>query len=191
MAGDGPLERVERDPEDVQPAPESGEGEVADVLGAGAEGVPVGAIAVGWRQCLGYCGKEAERLSHGVGKLAVVADGLAEVPDPVLGTRRTASGLRRGLLEDPPRRAAPHRPADADTHRLLGCQIAGHRDGQVAKRIDIAATAIFAELTIDQISDLDLSYSPPFGSPWDALQAGAQTLSRKKSGIALRRRVRR
>ena len=81
--------------------------------------------------------------------------------------------------------------ADADTRRLLGCQIAGDRDGQVAKRIDIPATAIFAELTIDQISDLDLSYSPPFGSPWDALQAGAQTLSRKKSGIALRRRVRR
>ena len=42
-----------------------------------------------------------------------------------------------------------------------------------------ADTAIFAELTIDQISDLDLSYSPPFGSPWDALQTGAQTLECK------------
>ncbi len=63
---------------------------------------------------------------------------------------------------------------NADTGRLLGCQIAGHRDAQVAKRIDTAATAIFGALTIDQISDLDLSYSPPFGSPWDALQLGAQ-----------------
>jgi Pyridine nucleotide-disulphide oxidoreductase, dimerisation domain len=53
--------------------------------------------------------------------------------------------------------------ADADTDRLLGCQIAGHRAARAAKRIDTAATAIFADLTIDQISDLDLSYSPPPG----------------------------
>ena len=71
--------------------------------------------------------------------------------------------------------------ADADTDRLLGCQIAGHRDAQVAKRIDIAATALFARLTADQISDQDLSYSPPFGSPRDALQIGAQALSAPRS----------
>jgi len=29
-------------------------------------------------------------------------------------------------------------------------------------------------MTIDAINDLDLSYTPPLGSPWDALQAGAQ-----------------
>jgi hypothetical protein len=29
-------------------------------------------------------------------------------------------------------------------------------------------------MTIDAISDLDLSYTPPLGSPWDAVQAGAQ-----------------
>lgn len=64
--------------------------------------------------------------------------------------------------------------ADAHSGRVLGCQILGHRDGQVAKRIDVVATAVFAGLTIDEISDLDLSYTPPFGSPWDALQVGAQ-----------------
>ena len=72
--------------------------------------------------------------------------------------------------------------ADADSDRLLGCQIAGHRDAQVAKRIDTAATALFARLTADQISDQDLSYSPPFGSPWDALQIGAQALNAKQPG---------
>ena len=25
-----------------------------------------------------------------------------------------------------------------------------------------------------KLNDLDLSYTPPFGTPWDALQAGAQ-----------------
>jgi NADPH-dependent 2,4-dienoyl-CoA reductase/sulfur reductase-like enzyme len=63
---------------------------------------------------------------------------------------------------------------DRDSGRLLGCQIAGHRDGQVAKRIDIPASAIVARLAVEQISDLDLSYTPPFGMPWDALQLGAQ-----------------
>ena len=33
-------------------------------------------------------------------------------------------------------------------------------------------------MTVDGISDLDLSYTPPLGSPWDALQAGAQTWQR-------------
>ena len=30
-------------------------------------------------------------------------------------------------------------------------------------------------MTIDALSDLDLSYTPPFGSPWDAVQAAAQS----------------
>jgi hypothetical protein len=34
-------------------------------------------------------------------------------------------------------------------------------------------------MTIDGISDLDLSYAPPLGSPWDALQIGAQAWSRQ------------
>jgi hypothetical protein len=29
-------------------------------------------------------------------------------------------------------------------------------------------------LTVDRLSDLDLSYTPPFGSPWDAVQLAAQ-----------------
>ena len=29
-------------------------------------------------------------------------------------------------------------------------------------------------MTVDALSDLDLSYTPPFGSPWDAIQMAAQ-----------------
>jgi NADPH-dependent 2,4-dienoyl-CoA reductase/sulfur reductase-like enzyme len=57
---------------------------------------------------------------------------------------------------------------------LLGLQLFGHREAEVAKRIDIAAVALFHGLTVDAVSDLDLSYTPPLGSPWDAVQAGAQ-----------------
>ena len=63
---------------------------------------------------------------------------------------------------------------DRTTGRLLGLQLFGHRHAEIAKRIDIAATAIFNHMTVEAISDLDLSYTPPLGSPWEAVQMGAQ-----------------
>jgi hypothetical protein len=53
----------------------------------------------------------------------------------------------------------------------------GHPNGQVAKRIDVFATALFHGVTVDAISDLDLSYTPPFSAPWDPVQAAAQAMS--------------
>jgi NADPH-dependent 2,4-dienoyl-CoA reductase/sulfur reductase-like enzyme len=70
---------------------------------------------------------------------------------------------------------------DSATGRLLGVQLFGHKNAEIAKRIDIAATAIFHGMTIDAISDLDLSYTPPLGSPWDAVQAGAEAWTRQVS----------
>ncbi|HEY5023365.1 MAG TPA: FAD-dependent oxidoreductase [Acidimicrobiales bacterium] len=63
---------------------------------------------------------------------------------------------------------------DATTGRLLGVQLFGHKHAEVAKRVDIGAAAIFHDMTVDDISALDLSYTPPLGSPWDAVQIGAQ-----------------
>ncbi len=68
---------------------------------------------------------------------------------------------------------------DRKTGRLLGVQIIGRLGSEIAKRIDIPATAIFNGMGVDAISDLDLSYTPPLGSPWDALQAGAQAWARE------------
>jgi NADPH-dependent 2,4-dienoyl-CoA reductase/sulfur reductase-like enzyme len=70
---------------------------------------------------------------------------------------------------------------DRGTGRLLGVQLFGHKHAEIAKRIDIAATAIYCGMTVDQVSDLDLSYTPPLGSPWDAVQAGAQAWTRQKA----------
>lgn len=66
--------------------------------------------------------------------------------------------------------------------RLLGAQLLGHLDAEVSKRIDIAAAALHHGMTVDELNDLDLSYTPPFGSPWDVVQAGAQAWSRVASG---------
>jgi NADPH-dependent 2,4-dienoyl-CoA reductase/sulfur reductase-like enzyme len=68
---------------------------------------------------------------------------------------------------------------DRATGRLLGMQLFGHRHAEIAKRVDIAATAIFHGMTVDAVSDLDLSYTPPLGSPWDAVQIGTQAWTRQ------------
>ncbi|HEU5420223.1 MAG TPA: FAD-dependent oxidoreductase [Streptosporangiaceae bacterium] len=67
---------------------------------------------------------------------------------------------------------------DRATGRLLGAQLFGHKHAEVAKRVDIAAAAIFHGMTVGEVSDLDLSYTPPLGSPWDAVQAGTQAWTR-------------
>ena len=58
----------------------------------------------------------------------------------------------------------------------------------VHKRIDTAATAVYAGLGVEELSDLDLSYTPPLGSHWDVSQAVAQcwnvNVSRQPSAAA-------
>lgn len=63
--------------------------------------------------------------------------------------------------------------------RLLGAQLVGQRTAEVAKRVDTYATALHHEMTVAQMSDLDLSYTPPLGSPWDAVQMAAQEWERQ------------
>ncbi|MGN6676986.1 MAG: FAD-dependent oxidoreductase, partial [Streptosporangiaceae bacterium] len=68
---------------------------------------------------------------------------------------------------------------DRATRRLLGMQLFGHRSAEVAKRIDIAATAIFHGMAVDDVGELDLSYTPPLGSPWEAVQMGTQAWAKQ------------
>lgn len=63
---------------------------------------------------------------------------------------------------------------DTRDGRLLGAQLVGRRGTEVAKRVDTFATALHAGFTVDAMSDLDLSYTPPLGSPWDAVQVATQ-----------------
>lgn len=63
---------------------------------------------------------------------------------------------------------------DRKTHQLLGAQVAGRYGAEVSKRIDILATALLNKMTIECLNDLDLSYTPPLGGPWDLVQLAAQ-----------------
>lgn len=56
---------------------------------------------------------------------------------------------------------------DADTGAVLGAQAVGVEG--VDKRIDVLATAIRAGMTVDELIDLDLAYSPPYGQAKDAV----------------------
>jgi NADPH-dependent 2,4-dienoyl-CoA reductase/sulfur reductase-like enzyme len=67
--------------------------------------------------------------------------------------------------------------ADRKTAWLLGAEMVG-RDG-IAKRIDVLATAIQARMTIEDISNLDLSYAPPFAPVWDPILIAANSLKKK------------
>jgi NADPH-dependent 2,4-dienoyl-CoA reductase/sulfur reductase-like enzyme len=71
---------------------------------------------------------------------------------------------------------------DRASGRLLGAQLLGDRRAQVAKRIDIPATALFHHMPVEGLGELDLSYTPRFGSPWDAVQMAAQTWTRQVRG---------
>jgi len=68
---------------------------------------------------------------------------------------------------------------DAETGRLIGAQLIGARGTETAKRVDTYAAALFAGLTVDGMSELDLSYTPPLGSPWDAVQMASQAWVRE------------
>jgi NADPH-dependent 2,4-dienoyl-CoA reductase/sulfur reductase-like enzyme len=63
---------------------------------------------------------------------------------------------------------------DRATGRLLGAQIVGHRTAEVAKRVDVFALALFNRMAVEQLNDVDLSYTPPLSSPWDPVQIAAQ-----------------
>ncbi len=68
---------------------------------------------------------------------------------------------------------------DKTSKRLLGAEMAG-KDG-VAKRIDIFATALYNQMTIDTLAQLDLSYAPPFAPVWDPVLVAANVGMKKVS----------
>ncbi|MFZ8757729.1 FAD-dependent oxidoreductase [Microbacterium sp. HMH0099] len=72
---------------------------------------------------------------------------------------------------------------DRATGQLLGAQLVGRLGTETAKRVDTYATALFAGLSVAQVSDLDLSYTPPLGSPWDAVQIATQAWSRQHTPL--------
>lgn len=78
---------------------------------------------------------------------------------------------------------------DRDAGLLLGAQMVGRWGAEISKRVDIFASALFQGMTVDQVSDLDLSYTPPLCSPWDPIQMASQAWSANLSNDSRRTNV--
>ncbi|MBI4456911.1 MAG: FAD-dependent oxidoreductase [Acidobacteria bacterium] len=85
-----------------------------------------------------------------------------------------------------PARAAYLRPKETvtvkllwerKTQRLLGAQIAG--SPWTVKRIDVMVACITSGMTLEQIAQIDLAYSPPHSPLWDPIQVAANTALRQ------------
>lgn len=71
--------------------------------------------------------------------------------------------------------------AHGETGKLLGAQAVGI--AEVIKRIDVYAVAIQMGADLDQISNFDLGYAPPFSTPMDLSIHGANALNNLKQGL--------
>jgi pyruvate/2-oxoglutarate dehydrogenase complex dihydrolipoamide dehydrogenase (E3) component len=67
--------------------------------------------------------------------------------------------------------------ADRNTHRLLGANLHG-AEGAVL-RANTLAVAIQQKITIEEMQQWDLAYSPPFTPLWDPILVAANALHKK------------
>lgn len=68
-----------------------------------------------------------------------------------------------------------------DDYRILGAQIIGEEG--VDKRIDVISTAIQAGIRADQLDELELAYSPQFGSAKDPVNIAGMVASNIKNDL--------
>lgn len=67
--------------------------------------------------------------------------------------------------------------AERRTGRLLGAQIVGRTEA--AKRIDVLAVALWNDMTVEEITALDLGYAPPYAPVWDPVLIAARKVTDK------------
>ncbi len=71
---------------------------------------------------------------------------------------------------------------EKSTGRLVGAEAFGPQGAD--KRIDVAATALAGNLTIDDLAELDLAYAPPYGAANDPMNMAAFAAQNDQSGYA-------
>ncbi len=62
--------------------------------------------------------------------------------------------------------------AERGTGRLLGAQLVGREES--GKRIDVCAMALWQEMTVEEMTVLDLGYAPPLAPVWDPVLVAAR-----------------
>ncbi|MFZ3473596.1 FAD-dependent oxidoreductase [Streptomyces sp. 4.24] len=157
--------------------------EVLDLVSGGMRHIPLGTHANKHGQVIGsnagggyatFPGVVGTAVSK-VCELEIARTGLRERDALAAGLRFVTATIRStntagyypGAEEMTVKMLAEHR-----TGRLLGVQIVGGAGS--AKRVDIAAVALTAGMTVDQVVSLDLGYAPPFSPVWDPVLVAAR-----------------
>ncbi len=70
---------------------------------------------------------------------------------------------------------------DPATERILGAQVTGLAG--VDKRLDVIATALAGNLTIDGLAQLELAYAPPFGAAKDIVNLAGFAAGNVRDGL--------
>ena len=71
---------------------------------------------------------------------------------------------------------------DRQSGVILGGQTAGYKGAD--KRLDVLALAASTKTTIHDLADVDFAYSPPIGTPNDALNMAAYVALNRQSGFS-------
>lgn len=66
--------------------------------------------------------------------------------------------------------------AERRTGRIIGAEIVGGPGA--AKRIDVFSTAIWSNMTVQDLAWVDLAYAPPFSGVWDLIHISARNAAR-------------
>lgn len=136
------------------------------------------------------CGKNS-RYSGALGTSIVKLFGMAAASTGLNEKKARASGIRYDKAVTFSASHATYYPGasnmtvktifDPDTGRILGAQIVGF-DG-VDKRIDVLAAAIHSGMTAQDLTELDLSYAPPFSSAKDPVNMAGYVIENLREGL--------
>lgn len=120
-----------------------------------------------------------------VGETVAASTGLSEKAARQLGLNVVTSYTISGDHADyypTPQQMVIKLVAEPSTGRLLGAQVVGGNG--VDKRTDVFATAIMGRLTVEDLTNLDLAYAPPFGSAKDPAIVAGMVAQNSLSGQA-------
>ncbi len=117
------------------------------------------------------------KVANTIGTAIIGAFGMALATTGLSPAKAKASGIAHEVIHIHPGSHAGYYPGakrismlvvfEPGSGKLLGAQAVGE-DG-VDKRIDVISTAIFAGLTVNDLMDLELAYSPQYGSAKDPI----------------------
>ena len=92
------------------------------------------------------------------------------------GSARIEMGVRPGYIPEAGKMTVKLL-GEKGTGRLLGGQIVGSEGAGL--RINVIAAALQAGMTVEDVVNLDLAYSPPFSSTWDGVHIAARQLMKQ------------